>query len=70
VLPSLAEGSAGVIYEALASGFAVITTESAGSVVRDGIEGFIVPEGDPQALQIVLKNWWRTGNCAVVWLKR
>lgn len=50
VLPSLAEGSAEVIYEALAVGLPVITTEAAGSVVRDGIEGFIVPERDAEAL--------------------
>ncbi len=50
VLPSLAEGSAGVTYEALAAGLPVVTTEAAGSVVRDGIEGFIVPERDSGAL--------------------
>jgi glycosyltransferase involved in cell wall biosynthesis len=50
VLPTLAEGSAEVIYEALAAGLPVITTQSAGSVVRDGIEGKIVPERDPDAL--------------------
>ncbi len=50
VLPSLYEGSAEVIYEALASGVPVVTTPSAGSVVRDGVEGFIVPERDPQTL--------------------
>jgi glycosyltransferase involved in cell wall biosynthesis len=50
VLPSLAEGSAEVIYEALAVGIPVITTHSAGSIVRDGIEGFVVPERDAVAL--------------------
>lgn len=50
VLPSLAEGSAGVTYEALAAGLPVITTEAAGSVVRDGIEGFIIPEREPEIL--------------------
>jgi glycosyltransferase involved in cell wall biosynthesis len=50
VLPSLAEGSAEVTYEALAAGLPVITTRSAGSVVRDGVEGRIVPERDPEAL--------------------
>ncbi|MEJ5223382.1 MAG: glycosyltransferase family 4 protein [Anaerolineales bacterium] len=49
-LPSLYEGSAEVIYEALACGIPVVTTPAAGSVVRDGVEGFIVPERDPQAL--------------------
>jgi glycosyltransferase involved in cell wall biosynthesis len=50
VLPTLAEGSAEVTYEALAVGLPVITTEAAGSVVRDGIEGFIVPERGTEAL--------------------
>lgn len=50
VLPSLAEGSAEVTYEALAAGIPVVTTAEAGSVVRDGIEGFVVPSSDPEAL--------------------
>lgn len=50
VLPSLAEGSAEVTYEALAAGVPVITTRAAGSVLRDGIEGRIVPERDAPAL--------------------
>ncbi|MEI9962766.1 MAG: glycosyltransferase family 4 protein [Limisphaerales bacterium] len=50
VLPSLAEGSAEVTYEALAVGLPVITTHDAGSVVRDGIDGRIVPERDADAL--------------------
>jgi glycosyltransferase involved in cell wall biosynthesis len=50
VLPSLAEGSAEVTYEALAAGLPVITTRAAGSVARDGIEGRIVPERDSNTL--------------------
>lgn len=42
-LPSLCEGSAMVIYEALSAGLPVICTPNSGSVVRNGIEGFIVP---------------------------
>ncbi len=51
VLPSLAEGSAYVTYEALASGLPCIVTAETGSVVRDGVEGFIVPARDVQALR-------------------
>jgi hypothetical protein len=45
VLPSLAEGCALVVLEALASGLPVIVTPNTGSLefVRDGREGFIVP---------------------------
>ena len=50
VLPSLAEGSAETTYEALACGVPVVTTPEAGSVVRDGIDGRIVPSRDPEAL--------------------
>ena len=50
VLPSLAEGSAEVTYEAIAAGVPVVTTRAAGSVARDAIEGRIVPERDPEAL--------------------
>ena len=56
VLPSLAEGSAEAAYEALAAGLPVITTAAAGSVVRDGLEGFIVPERDPSALAAAIER--------------
>lgn len=55
-LPSLAEGSATSIYEALTNGVPVITTEASGSVVRDGVEGFIVPERDGTA---IAESIWR-----------
>jgi len=48
--PSLAEGSALVTYEAMASGLAVVTTPESGSVVRDGVDGFVVAARDPHAL--------------------
>lgn len=50
LLPSLCEGSATATYEALAAGLPVITTPNAGSVVRDGIDGFIVPVSDAHAI--------------------
>lgn len=50
VFPSIHEGSALVTYEAMASGLPVITTPNAGSVVRDGQEGFIVPIRDVNTL--------------------
>jgi glycosyltransferase involved in cell wall biosynthesis len=50
IFPSLCEGSAIVTYEALAAGLPVITTSHAGSVVRDGREGFVVPIRDPEGL--------------------
>ena len=50
LLPSICEGSATVCYEALAYGLPVITTPNAGSVVRDGVDGFIVPIRDSEAI--------------------
>lgn len=50
VFPSLAEGSAIVTYEALAAGLPVVTTPNAGSVVRDGVDGYVVPARDVDAL--------------------
>ncbi|MER9345061.1 glycosyltransferase family 4 protein [Mesorhizobium sp. M0601] len=50
VLPSLAEGSAGVTYEALGAGLPVVTTFESGSIVRHGHEGFVVPAGNAEGL--------------------
>lgn len=50
VQPSLHEGSSLTVFEAMASGLPVITTPNSGSVVRDGIEGFVVPARDPSAI--------------------
>ena len=50
VFPSLFEGSAVVTYEALASGLPSVATPDSGTVARDGIEGFIVPPRDIDAL--------------------
>jgi glycosyltransferase involved in cell wall biosynthesis len=50
LLPSLCEGSAAATYEALAAGLPVICTPNTGSVVRSGVEGFIVPIRDVDAI--------------------
>lgn len=50
VFPSLFEGSAVVTYEALACGLPTVTTAQAGSVVREGLDGFLVPVADAEAL--------------------
>lgn len=56
VLPTLAEGSAIVVYEALAAGLPVITTLNAGSVVHSEIDGFIVPIRDYSAIVATLRR--------------
>ncbi|HJS29257.1 MAG TPA: glycosyltransferase family 4 protein [Anaerolineales bacterium] len=50
ILPSLAEGSALVTYEAMACGLPLIVTPNAGSVARDNEECLLVPAGDADAI--------------------
>jgi starch synthase len=56
VFPSLFEGSAVVTYEALASGLPCVVTPDAGSVVRDGVEGIVVPPGDVDRLAAAMER--------------
>jgi glycosyltransferase involved in cell wall biosynthesis len=50
IFPSFAEGSARVVFEALACGCYVVTTPNSGSIVEDGVHGAIVPPGDSNSL--------------------
>jgi len=50
IFPSFAEGSARVVFEALACGCYVITSPNSGSIVEDGVHGAIVPPGDSNSL--------------------
>lgn len=59
VFPSLAEGSARVVFEAMACGACVVTTPNSGSVVEDGVSGRLVPAGDPAALADALRDLHR-----------
>lgn len=54
LLPSICEGSATVVYEALMAGLPVVTTPNAGSVVRDGVDGFVTPIRDPAAIEAAI----------------
>ena len=64
VFPSLFEGSAVVTYEALATGLPCVVTPSAGSVIRDGIEGFIVSPGQVDDLARRMDSSVMTPACA------
>jgi glycosyltransferase involved in cell wall biosynthesis len=61
VLPSLVEGLALVQLEAMACGIPLITTPNAGGsdIVTDGVEGFIIPVRDVEALKEKL-DWCYT----------
>lgn len=46
LFPSVCEGSAGAVIEAMATGLPVLTTPNSGSPVRDGLDGFVLPPDD------------------------
>ncbi len=52
VLPSLEEGFARVIVEAMAAGLPIVASYESGAstVVRDGVEGFIIRPRDPEQI--------------------
>lgn len=54
VLPSICEGSAMVTYEALNYKLPIITTYNAGSIVTDGLNGFILPIRTPEKISQAL----------------
>ncbi|HEY9665739.1 MAG TPA: glycosyltransferase family 4 protein [Coleofasciculaceae cyanobacterium] len=61
VLPSLVEGLALVQLEAMACGIPLITTPNAGGsdIVTDGVEGFVLPIRDVEALKEKLEWCYR-----------
>jgi D-inositol-3-phosphate glycosyltransferase len=78
VMPSYYESFGMVALEAMACGSPVIASNVGGltTTVRDGVTGFLVPDGDPQALAeriaAVLDDAdlrWRLGREAVRWAR-
>ncbi|MGH1352210.1 MAG: glycosyltransferase family 4 protein [Methyloligellaceae bacterium] len=59
LLPSLNEGSAAAAYEALSYGLPVVCTPNTGSVVRDGIEGFII---EPRNVDAIIERLLQLGS--------
>ena len=62
VFPSLAEGSANVMYEAIASGLPSVVTTNSGSLVRDGIEGYLIRAGDVEAMKDRIRRLYVDGG--------
>lgn len=48
--PSTCEGSAGVVLEAMATGLPIVTTPNSGTIVENGISGFIFEPNDIDAI--------------------
>ena len=59
VFPSQCEGSAKVTYEAAACGLPQITTQEAGDVVTDGVEGILVSPGNVGDLASAILELYR-----------
>jgi len=49
--PSLAEGGCNVVHEALACGVPCVVSANTTSAVRDGVEGYVVPVADVEAIK-------------------
>jgi glycosyltransferase involved in cell wall biosynthesis len=64
VFPSVDEGSAKVTYEAMACGLPVIVTPNAGSLARDGEDGFIIPIRDTESLEEKLLFFYKHRDSA------
>jgi colanic acid/amylovoran biosynthesis glycosyltransferase len=60
VHPSISEGMPTVIAEAMSCGVPVVVTDVGGAreMVRDGIDGFVVPPRDPEALAGAIEALW------------
>lgn len=60
ILPSLEDGFARTVTEALACGLPVITTPNTGAsdCVEEGTSGSVVPIRDPEALAAATLHWW------------
>jgi glycosyltransferase involved in cell wall biosynthesis len=57
VLPTLSDGFAITQLEAMAYGLPVVTTPCCGDVVSDGMDGFIIPPRDADALARTLQRY-------------
>jgi starch synthase len=59
VFPSYFEGFGAVLLESMAAGLAIIATEATGApdLITQGVEGFVIPTGDAEALQDAMRRF-------------
>ena len=62
IIPSLAEGSARVGFEALACGCFVITTPYSGTIVKNNINGFLFEAGNTKQLELSIIKAFEISN--------
>ena len=55
-LPTVEEGQALVVWEAMACGLPCVVTKEAGSLITDNITGVVVPSKDPKAIFLTLQD--------------
>lgn len=68
VFPTLDEGMAYVLLEAMSCGLPVITTPHSGGegVIREGVDGFIVPIRDPESIKNKIEFLYENPHTCVV----
>lgn len=62
VFPTIEEGTALAVLDAMAAGLPVITTPNAGSPVRDGEDGFIIPIRNVESLKEKILYFYNNFN--------
>ena len=67
VLSSLSEGISNAVLEAMACGLPVVTTDSGGmrEAVWNGVEGYVVPVRNPEAMKNALLRLWKNPDLRV-----
>lgn len=62
LFPSTCEGSATAVMEAMASGLPVVTSPNAGSLVRDGVEGYVRKYDDVEGMCAAIERLATDGS--------
>ncbi len=65
IFPSYTEGSALVIYEAMAAGIPIITTKEAGSIVKHKFNGYICKANDENQMFLLAKKIAKNKNLRI-----